>query len=318
MMSFIFYMNQLAAIRTFISTVKCRSFSSAAKLLKIEASTASRHISELEEYLNITLFIRSTRGLTLTESGQYFYQHARQLLLQWEEICLLTSNRDKGPSGLIRMSVPATFGRLHIMPFIKEFLSLYPDISLDIMFSDEIQDLTETGIDLSIRTGILTDSSIHARKLASQTRRAWATPEWIKNNGPLISPDEYTEYPAVMEIINFSRLQSAGWYIRKTGSGDDWHRIPVSYRLSVSDSDALLYACCHHAGIAILPDWLSCEEARKGNIIRIFPEWEFSMSPGENAIWILYPQKRAMPYRIRAFIDFIIKKTGPRPYWDLS
>ena len=161
-------MNHLSAIRTFVSAADYKSFSAAAKALNIEVSTVSRHISELEEYLQVTLFNRSTRGLALTETGAFFYSHAQQLLLQWEETRQLTSALDKQPSGLLRLSVPSTFGRLHVMPFVDEFLRLHPNISLDISFNDEVQDLIEARIDLSIRIGILPDSSIHARKLAQR------------------------------------------------------------------------------------------------------------------------------------------------------
>jgi len=133
-------MNHLSAIRTFVNAANMKSFSSAAKALNIEVSTVSRHISELEEYLQVTLFNRSTRGLTLTESGDFFYSYAQQLLLQWEEARNLTTALDKKPSGLLRLSVPSAFGRLHIMPFIDEFLHLYPDICMEISFNDEIQD----------------------------------------------------------------------------------------------------------------------------------------------------------------------------------
>ncbi|TDQ26770.1 LysR family transcriptional regulator [Raoultella sp. BIGb0149] len=309
-------MNHLSAIRTFVSAADHKSFSAAAKALNIEVSTASRHISELEEYLQVTLFNRSTRGLTLTETGDFFYSHARQLLLQWEEARHLTSALDKHPSGLLRISVPSTFGRLHVMPFVDEFLRLHPNISLDISFNDEIQDLIEARIDLSIRIGVLPDSSIHARKLASQTRAAWASPRWIAQNSPPVVPGADGDGQKEMNIVMFSRLHGAGWYTRRAGSEDEWQRIPINYRLSVSDSAAMLYACCNHGGIAILPNWLSREEEEKGHIQRVFPDWEFSMFPSETAIWMLYPQKRILPHKVRTFIDFMVEKVGTPPYWE--
>ncbi|MGG8242820.1 LysR substrate-binding domain-containing protein [Klebsiella aerogenes] len=306
-------MNHLSAIRTFVSAADYKSFSAAAKALNIEVSTVSRHISELEEYLQVTLFNRSTRGLALTETGAFFYSHAQQLLLQWEETRQLTSALDKQPSGLLRLSVPSTFGRLHVMPFVDEFLRLHPNISLDISFNDEVQDLIEARIDLSIRIGILPDSSIHARKLASQTRSAWASPQWIAENRPSATPGVDHQQ---INIVMFSRLHGAGWYTRKMGSKDEWQRIPIHYRLSVSDSAAMLYACVNHTGIAILPNWLSQQAEEQGLIQRVFPEWEFSMFPSETAIWMLYPQNRRVPHKVRAFIDFMVEKIRMPPYWE--
>jgi len=308
-------MNHLSAIRTFVSAVDHKSFSAAAKTLNIEVSTASRHISDLEEYLQVTLFNRSTRGLTLTDTGELFYTHARQLLLQWEEVRTLTSAHDKHPSGLLRVSVPSTFGRLHVMPYVDEFLQHHPNISLELIFNDEVQDLIESRIDVSIRIGVLPDSSIHARKLASQTRSAWASPEWIEKHAATLETTD-GNIPKETDIVMFSRLHGAGWYTRKVNSDDKWQRLPVNYRLSVNDSSAMLYACCHHAGIAILPNWLSWQEEKAGRIQRVFPDWEFSMFPSETAIWLLYPQKKILPHKVRTFIDFIKEKIGDLPYWE--
>lgn len=199
------------------------------------------------------------------------------------------------------------------MPFVDEFLRLHPNISLDISFNDEVQDLIEARIDLSIRIGILPDSSIHARKLASQTRSAWASPQWIAENRPSATPGADQQQ---INIVMFSRLHGAGWYTRKMGSEDEWQRIPINYRLSVSDSAAMLYACVNHTGIAILPNWLSQQAEEQGLIQRVFPEWEFSMFPSETAIWMLYPQNRRVPHKVRAFIDFMVEKIGMPPYWE--
>jgi len=167
-----------------------------------------------------------------------------------------------------------------------------------------------------IRIGVLSDSSIHARKLASQTRAAWASPQWIAKNNPPTNPNIRKNVHSKMNIIMFSRLHGTGWYMRKGGSTDEWQRMSINYRLSVSDSAAMLYACCNHGGIAILPNWLSCEEEKKGNIQRIFPDWEFSMFPSETAIWMVYTQRRILPHKVRAFIDFIVEKVGTPPYWE--
>ncbi|MFZ4832076.1 LysR family transcriptional regulator [Rouxiella sp. Mn2063] len=304
-------MNYFAAIKTFVKAAELNSFSSAAKELNIKTSTVSRHVADLEEDLRIALFNRSTRGLTLTEAGKLFYSHATQLLQQWEEARNLTSALNQRPAGLLRLSVPYAFGHRHVMHFVDEFLSLHPDISLDITFSDEVQDLIESQIDLSIRIGTLPDSTMHARKLASQNRYAWASPEWIEHH-PL--PD-LTADKKDLQILMLSRLRGDGWYARRVNSEDEWMRMPINYRLSVNDSEALLYACRNGAGIAMLPDWLTWQDQKDLRLQRVFPEWEFSMFRAETAIWIVYPRKRIVSSKVRTFIDFIVDKTGSPPYW---
>ncbi|WP_445336186.1 LysR family transcriptional regulator [Citrobacter koseri] len=302
-------MNYFAAIRTFVSAAELKSFSAAAKELNIETSTISRHVADLEEDLHIALFNRSTRGLTLTEAGRLFYSHATRLLAQWEEAKNSTSALNKRPAGMLRISVPSAFGRLHVMPFVEEFPHRHPEISLDMTFNDDVQDLIESRIDLSIRIGILPESTMHARKLAPQKRYAWASPEWIARHSP-------TDLGPGQQMLMFSRLHGEGWYARKEGTGDEWARIAVNYRFIANDSEALLYACRNGSGIAVLPDWLVCNDLQERRLQRVFPEWEFSMLRAETAIWIVYPRKRIVSSKVRSFIDFLVEKTGAPPRWQ--
>lgn len=305
-------MNHFAAIRTFVSAAELKSFSAASKALNIETSTVSRHVADLEADLRIALFNRSTRGLTLTEAGRLFYSHAAQLLLQWEEARSLTSALNARPAGLLRLSVPSAFGRLHVMPLVDEFLRLHPEISLDITFNDDMQDLIESRIDLSIRIGTLPDSTMHARRLAPQRRFAWASPAWIATHP---EPD-LVNGKQDLQILMFSRLHGDGWYARRTDSDEGWSRVPVNYRFSANDSEALLYACRSGGGIAILPDWLVWQDARAGRLQRVLPAWEFSMYRAETAVWIVYPRKKIVSSKVRSFIDFIVEKTGSPAWWQ--
>ncbi|EMO7189127.1 LysR family transcriptional regulator [Pluralibacter gergoviae] len=305
-------MNHFAAIRTFVSAAELKSFSAASKALNIETSTVSRHVADLEADLRIALFNRSTRGLTLTEAGRLFYSHAAQLLLQWEEARSLTSALNERPAGLLRLSVPSAFGRMHVMPLVDEFLRLHPEISLDITFNDDMQDLIESRIDLSIRIGTLPDSTMHARRLAPQRRFAWASPAWIAAHP---EPD-LVNGKQDLQILMFSRLHGDGWYARRTDSDEGWSRVPVNYRFSANDSEALLYACRSGGGIAILPDWLVWQDAQAGRLQRVLPAWEFSMYRAETAVWIVYPRKKIVSSKVRSFIDFIVEKTGSPAWWQ--
>lgn len=307
-------MNHFAAIRTFVSAAELKSFSAAAKALNIETSTVSRHVADLEADLRIALFNRSTRGLTLTEAGRLFYTHAALLLVQWEEARSQTSALNERPAGLLRLSVPSAFGRMHVMPHVEEFLRLHPEISLDITFNDDLQDLIEARIDVSIRIGTLPDSSLQARRLAPQRRLAWASPTWIAENPAAALGGDRAD----LHILMFSRLHGDGWYARKSGSQDPWARMPVNYRFSANDSEALLYACRSGAGIGILPDWLVWQDVKEGRLRRVLSEWEFSMHRAETAVWIVYPRKKIVSSKVRAFIDYLVAQTGSPPRWTLQ
>ena len=163
-------MDYLGALRMFVRAVEVGSFSKAAIATNTKTSTVSRAIASLEEDLGVSLFHRTTRRAHLTEPGATFYEHARGVLRGLEEARDAASAMEGRPQGLIRLHVPSAFARLHIMPFVPDFLAAYPDIRLDVSLSDVRVDLVAVGADLAIRIGPLIDSSLLARKLAPHRR----------------------------------------------------------------------------------------------------------------------------------------------------
>lgn len=301
-------MKFLVIIRTFVCVVQLKGFSPAARELNIETSTVSRHVALLEQDLRVSLFNRSTRGLSLTEAGKLFYPRAVALLEQWEEARSLTSGLNERPAGLLRISMPPSFGRMHIMPHVNAFLQGNPDISLEILFSDELVDLIESSIDLSIRIGPLPDSTMHARRVASHHRYACAAPAWIAGRGAEVTMDcTGTNAP---ELLMLSHINRSCWYARRENTGDAWRRVPANFRFSCNDDEALYQACLQGGGIAILPDWLITGDLRENRLMRLFPDWEFSLYRDETAIQFVYPRKKIVASKVRSFIDFYITRIG--------
>ena len=165
-------MDYLGALRMFVRAVEAGSFSKAAIATNTKTSTVSRAIASLEEDLGVSLFHRTTRRAHLTEPGATFYEHARGILRGLEEARDAASAMEGRPQGLIRLHVPGGFARLHIMPFVPDFLAAYPDIRLDVSLTDVRVDLLSVGADLAIRIGPLIDSSM----LAPSSRRIGALP----------------------------------------------------------------------------------------------------------------------------------------------
>lgn len=288
-------MNFLVMIRTFVCAVQLKGFSSAARELNIETSTVSRHVALLEQDLRVALFNRSTRGLSLTEAGKLFYPRAMALLEQWEEARSLTSRLNERPAGFLRICVPSSFGRMHIMPHVNAFLQCNPDISLEILFSDEPVDLIESRIDLGIHIGPLPDSTMHARRVASHHRYACAAPAWIAARGAEVTM-ECTDANAP-ELLMLSLVNRSGWYARKENTGDAWKRVPANFRFSSNDDEVLYQACLQGEGIAILPDWFITGDLRENRLIRLFPDWEFSLYRDETAIQSCIRGKKSLPVK---------------------
>src|ERR1700751_4778006 len=161
-------MDYLAAISAFVRSVDLGSFSKAAGESGVKVSTVSRYVSGLEADLGAALLNRSTRNLHLTEAGRMFYERATQILADVEDARRATRSFNSRPQGLLRLNVPGAFGRRHVMPHMKDFLSAHPDIRLDATLTDATVDLIETGADVAVRIGALPDSVLIARRLAPQ------------------------------------------------------------------------------------------------------------------------------------------------------
>lgn len=172
-------MDYYAAVRAFLSASDTLSFSKAALQLNVKTSTISRHIAQLEADLGIALFNRSTRGLVLTEGGTVFREQAMLSIQALDDARHMTASLNTTPQGHLRVTMPVSFGRRHVMRHLPRFLELYPNISVDAIISDELLNLIDSGIDLAVRIGALPDSQLMARKLAEHRRIVCAGPSYI-------------------------------------------------------------------------------------------------------------------------------------------
>lgn len=332
-------MDYFAAVRTFVRAAELGSFTQVALELSIKTSTASRHISELEADLRIALFNRSTRGLSLTEGGKVFYARASQVLLELDEAKAAASSLNLSPSGVLRVTLPVSFGRRHVMPYIAEFMRRYPDIDVEAVFSDDTLNLIEARIDVGIRIGTLTDSSLMARRLAGQRRVACATSDYLEKHGRPDSLAALTQH----QCLVFSRTLGEYWYGAKAGGkatrdmhagdvaagsrrrgqapvlADDttaWQKVLIGGRFTANDSDALFEATLGGLGIALLPTWLAYAPLQAGRLENVLPEWDIRFAPEAPSIWAVYPRKKTVSSKVRSFIDFIAEKIGDPPYWE--
>lgn len=187
-------MDYFAAMRAFARAVELGSFSKAAEEAEVKVSTVSRYVSALEQDLGAALLNRSTRRLHLTEAGQAFYERSAQILADIDDARNATRSLNARPQGLLRINIPSAFGRLCVMPHMKDFLAAYPDIRLDATLTDATVDLIKTGADIAVRIGALTDSSLVARRLAPQRRVLVASPQYLAAAPVLNAPADLTEH----------------------------------------------------------------------------------------------------------------------------
>ncbi len=307
-------MDYFAAMRAFARAVEVGSFSKAAAEEGVKVSTVSRYVTALEADLGAALFNRSTRSLHLTEVGASFYEHASRILAEVEDARLVATSLNARPQGLLRINIPSAFGRRHVFPHLSDFLREYPDIRVDATLADATVDLIATGTDLAVRIGALADSSLVAKRLAPQRRALVASPAYLAGRPPIAEPRDLGEH----ECLAFALQPKDAWYFRRRDALlDELVEVPVRGRLRANDSEALLEVVLAGLGIALLPTWLTGDHVSAGRLTTILPEWEGLIAPGpERAIWGVYPPKKVVAPKVRAFLAFLEHRFGKPPYWD--
>jgi DNA-binding transcriptional LysR family regulator len=305
-------MDYLAAAQAFVRAVDLGSFSKAAVALEMKVSTVSRYVSGLEADLGVALFNRSTRRVHLTEAGGDFYRRAVVILTEVEEARLAMHTLNASPRGVLRVNIPSAFGRRHVVPHLKDFHDLHPQVRLDITLTDTVVNLIETGTDVAIRIGALEDSTLIAKKLAPQRRIPVASPDYLRRRGTPAQPNDLTHHACLI----LAPQQGVTWYFRPPAT-TEFANIAVSGDVRANESEALLQLTREGLGIALLPTWIMADELAAGQLVPILHNWRWAITSGpERAIWGVYPPKRIVAPKVRAFLAFFAARFGRPPYWE--
>ena len=309
-------MDFLAAVQAFVRAVDLGSFSKAAAEQELKVSTVSRYVSGLEADLGVALFNRSTRRLHLTEGGRDFYRRAVAILAEVEEARLAMHTLNASPRGVLRVNIPSAFGRRHVVPHVRDFRDLHPQVRLDITLTDNVVNLIETGTDVAIRIGALEDSTLVAKRLAPQRRIPVASPAYLARQGMPREPADLTRHACLI----LAPQQGETWYFRASDAAadSDLESVEVHGEVRANESEALLQLSRDGLGIALLPTWILADDLAAGRLVPALAQWHWAIAPGpERAIWGVYPPKRIVAPKVRAFLAFFAARFGRPPYWEL-
>ena len=260
----------------------------------------SKRIALLESEFGTQLFLRTTRKLRPTPEGHRIYGLARQILGNFDLARANVEESSPRPSGMLRVSVPSSFGRRYLMPVLAEYVRSYPEVRLDIRYSERFVNLVEEGIELAVRIGNLEASTLVARRLGTVPRYLVATPAYLRNHSALRTPDDLGAHRCIV----YSRLSSANEWTFESEHGR--HVVPISGPLLVDDADAMEEAVMHHLGVAILPEWNAVTGIRGGELENLLPDFSISALP----LHAVYPETHWMSLRARTFLDLLIKRSG--------
>jgi DNA-binding transcriptional LysR family regulator len=296
-------MDRLAALQAFVRVAEAQSFSGAALRLGASKSAVSRLVSGLEADLGVRLFHRTTRSLALTEAGRGYFERTSRILADLEEADLAVSELQAAPRGLLRVSAPMSFGFLHLAPALPAFFHQSPEVSIDLTMNDRFVDV----IDVAVRIGNLEDSGLIARRLAPIRLAICASPAYLAARGTPQVPADLKAH----ECLCNSNLSSAREW-RFAAPGGQSTMVEVSGRLACNNGDALRAGAVEGMGVIILPTFIVGEDVKAGRLVRILQEF----APRDLALHAVYPPTRHLSPKVRAFVDFLAARFGPKPYWD--
>jgi DNA-binding transcriptional LysR family regulator len=289
-------MDRMAAMETLVTVVDAGSFSGAARRLKLGQPAVSKAIAQLEEHLGARLLLRSTRGLTPTDAGQRFYEHARRAIDEADQAEQAVRESSDGLSGRLTISAAVTFARLHVLPALKTFLDQHPKLSVDIILDDRSIDLLEQGVDVALRMGTLEDSTMTARRILRGRRLVVGTPRYFAEAGIPMTPAELSRHQA---IVYSRRGGGESWSF--SGSDGSEVAVAVSGRVTVSAAEGVRTAVLGHMGLAVASEWMFSPELADGTVQAVLTQW--TLPPID--VWAVFPSGRMATSKARAFVAFV-------------
>lgn len=298
-------MPRLESDRLFVAVMETGSLAGAARRLGLSSGQASKLLARLEADLGVRLLNRSTRALAPTEVGQAYYDRIRLLLDDLDSLDAEVQDRAAAPRGRLRLTAPLTFGTLRLVPALNDFARAYPEIDLDVSFTDRMVSLVDEGFDAAIRAGRVADTSLIARKLCDMQTILVASPAYLDAHGTPAHPGDLAAHQAIIDT-NFR--DPLIWRLR---DADRPVSIPLTARLRYSNAEACLQAAEAGLGIAHVPDFVAGPSLAAGRTRALLTD--FAEAPG--GIYALYPPGRHLAAKLRALVDFLAARFH-RPDWS--
>jgi DNA-binding transcriptional LysR family regulator len=301
-------MEHLEDMAIFARVVETKSFSAAARQLEMSKSLVSKHVTRLEKALGARLLNRTTRAMSLTEAGTTFYEHCAHIMEDLEAAKCEVTRLHSEPRGILRISASRAFGALHIVPALPDFLSLYPEVKVHMTTTDHFVDIAEEAYDVTVRITHEPAANLVARRLARVSHRICATPQYFARHG------------TPKTLADLERHNCLTYTSTPSNSLGPWRlhgpegEIPVhaSGNLKLDNVQAMSRAVLSGLGVALLPTFIISEDLQAGRLQSVLSGY----SPLERSVYAVYLPNRHLPSKVRAFIDYLLGRFGPEPYWE--
>jgi DNA-binding transcriptional LysR family regulator len=290
----------ISVLKLFVEVMKQGSFAAVARDRNLDPSSVSRSIASLEEELGIRLFQRTTRQLSPTEAGTAYFERIEPLVEEMQQAIDVAIDVSGQPKGRLRATASVSFGYKCIVPLLPIFQAQYPDLTVDLWLTDAIVDLFADRIDVAIRLGQLTDSTLIAQELMKTHYSVCASPDYLKRLGKPEKPTDIENHNCL--LFPFSGFRSS--WIFKDSQGE-LSEVSVSGRTLISSAIALQQCAIAGMGLALLPNWLIDEDLRAHSLVNVFSNYEVTARDFNTAAWLVYPSRAYVPLKVRFFIDFL-------------
>jgi len=302
-------MDRFLAMTVFARVVEQGSFARAADKLDLSASAVSRHVAELEAHLDTRLLNRTTRRLSLTESGRAFHERSVQLLADLDEAEETVTATGMVPRGRLRLTCAITFGIRHLAPSIADFSIRHPQVEFDVELSDRVVDIVDEGLDLAVRIGGIGSQALIARKIAVTQMVLCAAPGYIERKGRPVAPEDLSAH----ECLTYEYLAVRNlWRFRDRDGAE--RSVKIGGRVHANNGRLLTALAVDGLGVLLEPDFIVAPEIRAGRLVRLLPDFK----PPSSDIHVAYPSRRHLSAKVRVFVDFLAARFAGRAPWALD
>ena len=305
-------MDKLKAFESFVSVATRGSLTAAAKAEGVAPAIMGRRLDALEAHLGVKLLVRTTRRISLTHEGSAFLEDCQRLLADLANAEASVSEGGVKATGHLRITAPAGFGRRHVAPLVPRFRELHPDVTISLNLSDRVVDMAGEGYDCAVRVGDLPDSSLVSVRIADNRRLCVATPAYLQRHGTPRHPSDLLQFDCL--TLSSEASQIRGWAFRMPTEGGSTEVVYLKPGgpLDCSDGQVLHDWCLSGYGIAWRSTWEVEAEIAAGRLVEVLAD--FAAPP--NGIYVVFPQRKHMPLRVRLWIEYLKQQYAQPAFWQ--
>lgn len=305
-------MDKLKAFESFVSVATRGSLTAAAKAEGVAPAIMGRRLDALEAHLGVKLLVRTTRRLSLTHEGSAFLEDCQRVLADVANAEASVSEGGVKATGHLRITAPAGFGRRHVAPLVPRFRELHPDVTISLNLSDRVVDMAGEGYDCAVRVGDLPDSSLVSVRIADNRRLCVATPAYLQRHGTPRHPSDLLQFDCL--TLSSEASQIRGWAFRMPteGGGTEVGYLKPGGPLDCSDGQVLHDWCLSGYGIAWRSTWEVEAEIAAGRLVEVLADY----AAPPNGIYVVFPQRKHMPLRVRLWIEYLKQQYAQPAFWQ--